>query len=384
MSSRNNNANSVGISRRNWLRQTTLATVGLGFSLPALAGEDYLPHAFGSESGLINLGSNENPYGISPKAKEAILEMIGQSNRYQFNVPSLQPFRKEIAEHYKVKPEQLLVTAGSGEGLNLLARHYSQGNLVTANITFGILPSTSRKIGTKVIEVPLTAERVHDLPALLSAINKETSLVYICNPANPTSTFIKPSVLKSFCTEASRKTTVLVDEAYIDFLEGSDYESMASLAESNPNILVIRTFSKIHAMAGLRIGFIIGHPTTIRQLEKSYFGSTNYCISNLSMAAALASLKDPGHQVMSREKNAAARKYTVEELKKMNYNPADSHTNFIFFPIPNYKGDFAGDMFKKNIILRSDNNPSDKWARVSIGPMEDMKKFIEVMKGVRV
>lgn len=371
------------ISRRNWLRQTSLAAAALGFSMKSLAGEDYLPRSAGSDTGLTNLGSNENPYGISPVAKQAIMDMMDQTNRYQFNVPSLQNFRREIARYYGMKPDQLLVTAGSGEGLNLIARHYSKGNIVAPNITFGILPATARRIGTTVIEVPLTSDRVHDLPALLAAINKETSLVYICNPANPTSTLLKPAALKSFCSEASKKTTVLIDEAYIDFLEGADSESMASLTETNPNILVIRTFSKIHAMAGLRVGFIIGHSNTIQQLEKNYFSSTNYCISNLSMAAALASLQDPLHQAASREKNAAARKYTIEELRKLKYSPADSHTNFVFFPIPDYKGNFDEDMFKKNIILRSNNNPSDKWARVSIGTMEEMKKFIEVMKTIR-
>lgn len=372
------------ISRRNWLRQTSLAAAALGFSMTSKAGEDYLRRSSGSDTGIINLGSNENPYGISPKAKQAIMDMMDQTNRYQFNVPSLQNFRKEIAAHYGMQPDQLLVTAGSGEGLNLVARHYSKGNIVAPNITFGILPATARRIGTTVIEVPLTADRVHDLPALLAAINNETSLVYICNPANPTSTLLKPAALKSFCSEASKKTTVLIDEAYIDFLEGADSESMASLTQNNPNILVIRTFSKIHAMAGLRVGFIIGHSNTIRQLEKNYFSSTNYCISNLSMAAALASLQDPAHQNASRQKNAAARKFTIEELRKLNYSPADSHTNFIFFPIPAYKGNFDEDMFRKNIILRSNNNPSDKWARVSIGTMEEMKRFIDVMKVMSV
>ena len=192
-------------SRRQWLQQSSLALVGLGFSFKSMANEEGFKRSMGIENGVINLGSNENPYGISPKAKQAILDMMGETNRYQFNVASLQSFKKTIGDHYKVGENQVLVTAGSGEGLALLARHFNKGNIVAADITFGILPNTAKKIGTKVIEVPLTKEKVHDLPAMLKAINNETQLVYICNPANPSSTIVEHAALKSFCEEASKK-----------------------------------------------------------------------------------------------------------------------------------------------------------------------------------
>jgi len=368
------------VNRRNWLKQSSLAALGLGISLRSLAGEDYLPKNFGTEKGLVNLGSNENPYGISPKAKEAILGMIGEANRYQFNVASLQSFKKELGDYYGVGANQVIITAGSGEGLNLLARHFSKGNIVTATPTFGILPSTAKKIGTEVIEIPLTSAKVHNLSAMLSAINDNTSLVYICNPANPSSTMISPSQMKSFCTEASKKATVLIDEAYIDFLDAPDNESMISLVDKNPNILVIRTFSKIHGMAGLRIGFIIGNAATIKQIEPNYFQSTNFCLSTLSMSAAMASLKDPQHQLMSKQKNAAARQFTFDELKKMGHFPIPSYTNFIFCPMKDYKGDLSQDMLKKNILLRF--NSEDKWCRVSIGTMDEMKIFVSTMKSM--
>ena len=367
------------VNRRNWLKQSSLAALGLGISLRSLAGEDYLPKNFGIEKGLVNLGSNENPYGISPKAKEAILGMIGEANRYQFNIASLQSFKKVLGDQYGVGANQVIITAGSGEGLNLLARHFSKGNLVTATPTFGILPSTAKKIGTEVIEIPLK-NAAHDLSAMLSAINDNTSLVYICNPANPSSTMISPSQMKNFCTEASKKAVVLIDEAYIDFLDAPDNESMISLVDKNPNILVIRTFSKIHGMAGLRIGFIIGNAATIKKIEPNYFQSTNFCLSTLSMSAALASLKDPQHQLMSKQKNAAARQFTFDEMKKMGYSPIPSYTNFIFCPMKDYKGDLSQDMLKKNIIVRF--NPEEKWGRISIGTMEEMKVFVRTMKAI--
>ena len=368
-------------SRRQWLQQSSLALVGLGFSFRSMANEEGFKRSMGIENGVINLGSNENPYGISPKAKQAILDMMGETNRYQFNVASLQSFKKTIGDHYKVGENQVLVTAGSGEGLALLARHFNKGNIVAADITFGILPNTAKKIGTKVIEVPLTKEKVHDLPAMLKAINNETQLVYICNPANPSSTIVEHAALKSFCEEASKKTVVLLDEAYNEFMENGADKSMINIIDKNPNVLVIKTFSKIHAMAGLRIGFIIGHPSLISKLQPNYFQSSSMCISNLSMTAAMASLDDEEHTKLSKQKNDEAKKYTVEELKKLGIDVFPSYTNFIFFPVKKYKGNYAEDIFGKHkIILRSNQYADGQWARVSIGTMDEMKKFIEVAR----
>ena len=368
-------------SRRQWLKQTSIAALGLGLSFRSMGNEDGITRLFGAEKGLINLGSNENPYGISSKARQAILDMMAQVNRYQFNVPSLQSFRNKLGNYYKVSENQVLVTPGSGDGLNLIARHFNKGNLVTADITFGILPNTAKKIGTKVIEVPLTKEKLHDLPAMLAAINQDTQLVYICNPANPTATLLKSAALKSFCEEASKKAVVLIDEAYNDFLELPENESMISLIDKNPNVMVIRTFSKIHAMAGLRIGFIIGHASLIGKMQNNYFQSSQFAVSNLSLAAAMASLGDEEHKAMSKQKNEAARKYTMEEMKKLGIEYIPSYTNFIFYPVKKYTSDYASDMLGKHkILLRANNYNDGQWARVSIGTLEEMKVFCSTLK----
>ncbi len=368
------------IDRRNWLRQTTLATLGLGISLKTMANEEGITKNYGIENGLINLGANENPYGISEKAKKAIIDFINLSNRYAFNVAALQPFKKGLADHYKVNQDQILITAGSGEALNLLARHYNKGNLVTANPTFAVLPSTSKKIGTKVIEVPLTNDKVHDLPAMLAAITDDTALVYIVNPANPTATIVTPDALKSFCIEASKKAMVVVDEAYIDFLDAPINESMMGLIDQHPNIIIVKTFSKIHAMAGLRIGFIIGHSNAIKQLEQNNFTNSQFAVSNLSVAAAMASLNDEDHKLMSKQKNEVARNFTQSTFKDLNIHFIPSYTNFIFFSLGNYKTDFAKDMLQQNILLRSGDYADGKWARVSIGTMPEMQQFAKLMK----
>lgn len=367
------------VDRRNWLKKSGLASLGLAISLRSLAAEDGLPRHTGIKQ-LLNLGSNENPYGMSPLAKQAIRDMIDQGNRYTFNIPQLHSFKQELAEHYGVATNQVLVTAGSGEGLALLARHFSTGNLVTAKPTFGILPATARKIGTTIKEVPLDNQHRHDLNGLLQAIDANTALVYICNPANPSSTTVNSDTLKRFCQEAAKKTAVLVDEAYIDFLDDPTRESMLPLVSEHPNILVIRTFSKIHAMAGMRIGFVIGHPDMMKKIGANYFQSTQFCVSALSQTAAMASLKDEGHRRYSRQMNARAREYATAQISGMGYSVAVSQTNFIYFPLTGYTGDFAAAMMKRDVALRADNTPNGVMARISIGTMEEMQAFIPRMK----
>ena len=371
---------SIQSSRRQWLQQSSFALFGLGISFRSMANEEGFQRISAIENGMVNLGSNENPYGISSKAKQAIMDMMGETNRYPFNVTSLQTARKKLGGYYKVGEDQVLITAGSGEGLAMLARHFNKGNIVSADITFGVLPNTAKKIGTKVIEVPLTKEKVHDLPAMMKAINSETQLIYICNPANPTATIVKADELKRFCEEASKKTVVLIDEAYNEFLDNPESQSMIGLIEKNPNILVIKTFSKIHAMAGLRIGFIIGHPTLIRKLQPDYFQSSQLAVSVLSLNAAMASLDDEAHKSKSKQLNEAARKYTMDEMKKMGVQFIPSYTNFIFYPVQKYPGDYAADMADKHkIVMRSNKYSDGQWARVSVGTLDEMKQFIRVI-----
>ena len=367
-------------NRRQWIRQSAMATLGLGLSLRGLANEESLPRHFGKSSGFINLGSNENPYGLSPLAQKAVMEAMKEANRYQFNVASLENFRGKMASHFGVEEKNILLTAGSGVALVLLARYFNKGNTVTANPTFGILPNTAKRQGTKLIEVPLTAAQAHDLPALLAATNSETQLVYIVNPANPTGTIVGSRPLMDFCTEASKKAVVLVDEAYIDFVDPPENRSMVSLVGSNPNLLVLRTFSKIHAMAGMRLGVLIGHPDLIKKLEESLFSNMQSTLSNLTMAAAAASLTDSNYLKNCKIKNDAARAYLVKELQAMNYQTYDSHTNFLFFKLKNGMGDFSKTMMDKKILVRSNQYPEGQFSRVSIGTMEEMKQFVEAMR----
>lgn len=156
---------------------------------------------------------------------------------------------------------------------------------------------------------------------------------------------------------------------------------MIPLIANNPNVLVIKTFSKIHAMAGLRVGFIIGHSTVIKKLQPDYFQSSQLAVSVLSLNAAMASLNDETHKTMSKQKNEAARKYTMDEMKKLGIAYIPSYTNFIFYPVKKYTGNYASDMLDKHkIIMRATNYSDGQWARVSIGTLEEMRTFCSTLK----
>ncbi|HTQ27408.1 MAG TPA: histidinol-phosphate transaminase, partial [Puia sp.] len=349
--------------------------------LNALTNEEGMTRNAGSDKGMINLGSNENPYGISPKARQAIIELLPLANRYSFNIPSLKTCRSTLAKFHGLSSENILLTAGSGIVLDLGVRYFYKpgGNIVTAEPTFFILPNTAKKLGLGVNAVPVGRDRGLDLDAMMSAINQDTQLIYIVNPNNPTGTVLMPSTLKSFCIEASKKTAIMIDEAYMDFLDAPYNESMIPLAASNPNVLVTRTFSKIHGMAGLRMGYVIGHPSRIRQLEDNYFNESQIAICNLTLAAGMASLQDEGHRQLCKQKNAAAREYTVKSLEAMNLHCIPSYTNFLLFSLDGFTGNFAEYMLTQNIILRSNEYLGEKWCRVSIGTMEEMQQFMKVM-----
>ncbi len=370
------------LDRREWLKRSSLAALGLGFSFPAITKAESAHHFFNTETPMINLGSNENPYGISPKSKQAVLDMLPWANRYSFNIPDLKNSRAIVAKYYGVSVENILLTAGSGEVLAASAHYFYKtgGNMVTADPTFFVLPNAVKALGMTVNAVPVGSDNGLDLSKMLSAINGDTQLVYMVNPNNPTGTLLKPAAVKQFCEEASKKTAVLIDEAYLDFIDAPDNESMIPLAVNNPNVLVTRTFSKIHGMAGLRMGFVISHPSRIKELEKTYFTESQIAICNLTLAAALASLQDEQHRLESKQKNAAAREYTFKALQSMNIHCVPSYTNFMLFHLGAYPGNFAEFMLKKNIILRSNEYLGEKWCRVSIGTMDEMQQFIKVMK----
>jgi histidinol-phosphate aminotransferase len=226
------------------------------------------------------------------------------------------------------------------------------------------------------IKVPLADDKRVDLQAMLSAINGDTKLVYICNPNNPTGTTCERDALVECISATPRNTIILIDEAYLDFTK---QQSLCSLVNDFPNMVVAKTFSKIYGLAGARIGYAIAGKTMIGKLANLQ-SNTNNSVSVLSKLAAIASLKDDRFVSDCRSLNESARKYTITALEKSGCTCIPSDTNFIYFSLSAYKKDYFGQLENNRIQGTRIYEDQGKWTRITVGTMEEMKMFIKAIQ----
>jgi len=216
----------------------------------------------------IRLNSNENPYGPSEKAKQAIQQTLMESNRYAFNT---QKELKEILATWEgVTPDHISIGAGSGDLLCHagVAFGVEGGSILSAFPTFPLLMNYAQIFRATWDKVNLNENLEHDYEALAARITNDTKLVFVCNPNNPTGTLVDPVLVKQFCEEISKKVTVYVDEAYLEFLEPKHQLSMVDLVKKDYNVVVSKTFSKIYGLAGLRLGYVVAKPELISKIAR--------------------------------------------------------------------------------------------------------------------
>jgi len=376
------------ISRRDWFKSSLALTAGFSIT-PALvqnlmaapvsdAEREFLK--YGKTLGAkVRLNSNENPYGPSEKAKKAVMQVLGEGNRYAFN--ELEELKKIIAQKEGVDPSFILLGAGSGELLcqTGIAYGLEGGRVLSAFPTFGLLMNYAQEMKADWDKVDLNEKLEFDYEKLLSAIKSDTRLVFSCNPNNPTGTMVDSSIVKSFCEEASKKTLVYADEAYIEFLEPSEQKSMVQILERTPNLVVSKTFSKIYGLAGLRIGYIVAHPDVLNKIGK--YGDT-ISPSQTAIAAAKASLGDEEFMKMTRVKNAAARKILTDYLDSKKIFYGKPVTNVLLFPAPKDGKTILTRLDEKGFLIRIWEYQKKEWCRVSIGTMDEMKLFIKAFDEV--
>jgi len=362
-------------NRRHWLKQISLGIAGLSlapvhsFALPPQEGN----LSYDPGDGPVRLSSNENPYGPSPMARKAMAEYLNSSNRYGWKLGS--ELVSAIAKLDKVNDDNILLSAGSTEILELVTLLAAQqkGSFVLADPTFRSWVNTAEKLGLEKIAVPLTADKRHNLDAMRRAIRPDTRMVYVCNPNNPTGTVCDPAALQTFIKEAAQKTLVLLDEAYIHYCGQA---SLATLAATTENIVIARTFSKVYGLAGARVGYAIAHNNTMDHLLKLKVWP-NGSLATVSVAAALASLKDEAFVKETITLNEQAKNYTVKELQKTGITCIPSHTNFLYFSLANYKNDFFASLKTNRVEGTRIIEEDGKWSRITIGTMAEMERFIQ-------
>jgi histidinol-phosphate aminotransferase len=365
-------------NRRNWLKKIGILIAGAGF-MPGMVTAspvyDPTPETDGVKEDAVILSSNENPYGPSQKARKAMAGAVNISNRYQWQM--IRDLMTAIAIKNGMSSENVLIGAGSIQLLDAIAQYASHkpGNVIVADPTFSRWADIAERSGLQKIAVPLTKDKKHDLPAMASKINSDTRLVYICNPNNPTGTICNREDLNTFIKGIAGDTLVLIDEAYLDY---TNEASLADMVKDNEHVVVVKTFSKIYGMAGARVGYVLGHAKTIEKISDLQMGA-NMGISAVSLAGAIAALNDNDFVKSTSMQNEDAKRYTIEQLNKLGLTSIPSHTNFIYFSLENYNKDFFKQIKEHNIQGTEIFEENGKWTRITVGTMEEMKKFISAI-----
>jgi histidinol-phosphate aminotransferase len=374
------------ISRRDWLKSTLALTSGLALSgLPSrhlIAGsvsEAEKSFTRFNSVGKVKLNFNENPYGLSEKAKQAILQALSQSNRYP--IDEMDELKAQIARKEGVSVEYIHVGAGSGDILCQTGAAFGLegGRVISAFPTFSLLMNYAELFKAKWDKVNLNTRLEHDYDAMASAIKDDTRLIFICNPNNPSGTLVDPQQVKAFCEEVGSKVPVYADEAYLEFLEPADQLSMVELVKKDRNVIVSRTFSKIHGMAGMRIGYIVARPDLVKKISAF---EHDIPVSAPAIAAAKACLGDENFMKMTRDKNIQARAVLTNYLDQHRIEYGKSHTNFVFFPAPKPGRYILSEMEKRGYLIRIWDYQQREWCRVSIGTLEEMNGFVKAFAEV--
>lgn len=333
----------------------------------------------------IKMASNENPFGPSPKAIAAMQAVLGESNFYPDNDAS--DLRHRLADLHNVQPEQIVPTAGSTALLGIIARTLlSPGlNAITSERSFIVYPIATRAAGGTLIEVP-TLNDGFDLNAIAAAINSDTRIIYLANPNNPTGTLVSARDVDRFVERVPDHVVVILDEAYCDFAQyfaagrDVDYSHGLDYIAQGRKVVVLRTFSKAHGLAGVRVGYGIG-PAELM----SYFARmrTTFSVSTVAQAAALAALDDEAHTHKALANNAEQARVLTEGISELGYRVVPTWANFLYCEIGDDAAAVAKRLQEDGVIVR----PLVPWGaptaiRVTIGTREQNQFFLKTFKRV--
>jgi histidinol-phosphate aminotransferase len=324
-------------------------------------------------AGAIQLNANENPYGPSERAREAMTKSQGVAARYPDAAESR--MIEAIAKLHGVLPENVILGCGSGEILRMADMAFLQPgkNVVVAEPTFEAVLSYARVTRAEPLKVPLTSDFRHDLPAMAKACTADTALIYVCNPNNPTGTIVRKDELAAFLQAAPKSAKILVDEAYHHFVEDPGYASAFTWLAATPNLIVVRTFSKVYGMAGMRLGYAVSARENIAAMRQHLtWNNANASV----LEAALASFNDPNHVPRYKKLMNDTRRWLCRELDKDGRRYIPSEANFVMIDVG---GDVAPviDAFRKRSILVGRKFPSlGNWLRISVGTPKEMEAFV--------
>ncbi len=324
----------------------------------------------------IKLASNENSLGPSPKAMEAAKSALAESHRYPDG--GTHRLRERLASIHEVALEEVFVGLGSSEIIDLAARiTLTPGRTgVTSAGSYAPFSVAIRASGAQLVRVPMH-DFAFDLPAIAAAVTRETRIIYLANPNNPTGTAFNGADLERFLESVPSDVLVVLDEAYIHYAERADMPRSVELFRRRDNLLILRTFSKIFGLAGLRIGYAIGRAGLLAAMNKL---RTPFNTSGVSQAAALAALDDAEHVARCLAANATERSRLFDELSKLGLRAVRSHSNFIFIDVGPGASGLYDELLREGVIVRPLAWMGFPYAvRISVGTREENDKLLAAM-----
>ena len=330
---------------------------------------------------VIKLASNENPEGPLPEVVEAIQAAALEVNRYPDG--AAHRLTRALAEFLAVDPAAILLGNGSNEVIDMLVRALvSPGeNVVFSEKSFIVYPLIGRIHFETGRAVPMGEDLTHDLDAMAAAVDASTKLVIVCNPNNPTGTYVTDADFQRFLARIPPQVIVAVDEAYYEYVSADDYPQTLPMLAEHPNLVLLRTFSKIHSLAGLRIGYGVGHPDLICELQKT---REPFNVNSLSQAGALACLQHWAAVAGRARRNQEQREWLAAELTRLGLNVVPSQTNFLFCTLPGRSGgELAQSLLQLGVIVR----PMDAFGladgdgamRISVGLPAENRRCVEAL-----
>ncbi len=328
--------------------------------------------------GAIKLASNESAIGPSPKAIAAVRGALDGVHRYPDG--SSFALRQRLSAHLDVEPEQLVFGSGADEILELLAKILlgSGDEAIFAWPSFAMYPIVVQGMGAKSIRVPLDGNLVHDLPAIAAAVNERTRLIFVCNPNNPTGTSVGAEEFDRFVESLPDTVVLAIDEAYREFVRRPDFPDSLAWLRRRPGTVVLRTFSKIFGLAGLRIGYGVADPELAGFLERARHP---FNVNRLAEIAAVGGLEDDEHAERARAVNSEGVEYLTAEFESLGIAVWPTDANFLLAQVGN---DIAARLLREGIIVRPLGGfGMPDHIRVTIGLPEENERLIKALRRLR-
>ena len=327
--------------------------------------------------GQIRLMFNENPYGPSPKALAEVAKILPMTAYYPGEIEN--DLMSLFMERHNLDREQVFLASGSNEGLQAAMMAFGKrGKVISPALTYSDHLLYAEKLGVQVHRIPLRDDMAIDLEAMARAVDDAVSLVYLCNPNNPTGMAIDGDELRSFCRELEARVPILIDEAYNELTDRPDYTSMVDLVRGGANILITRTFSKIFGMAGLRVGYGMGHPDMVSVVKDNVMAWPN----GVGLYAAYHSYLDEDFIAFSREKVLQGREMVNATFRRHGIEPLPSQTSFVYADIGRDADTFEAAMAARNVRIRGAYEGYGTFSRVSMGRLEELEIFDQVFSEV--